>query len=97
MYVVTVTFTLKDNCFDAFMPLMQTQAENSVALEDGCHYFDIAHQADDPSTVFLYEIYTDRAAFDVHLKSNHYNDFNDKVHSMIEEKIVRCYDQHFSG
>ena len=53
MYVVTVTFTLHENCADAFMPLMQAQAENSVRLEDGCHYFDVVHQADDPNTVFL--------------------------------------------
>jgi len=97
MYVVTVTFTLHDNCADVFMPLMKAQAENSVRLEDGCHYFDVVHQADDPNTVFLYEVYTDRFAFDVHLKTNHYNDFNHKVQSLVKDKNVRCFDRHFSG
>ena len=97
MYVVTVTFTLHDNCADAFMPLMQAQAENSVKLEEGCHYFDVVHQSDDPYTVFLYEIYTDRAAFDYHLKSSHFKDFNNKVKSMVKDKKVLCFDRHFSG
>ena len=97
MYVVTVTFTLHENCADAFMPLMQAQAENSVKLEDGCHYFDVVHQADDPNTVFLYEIYTDRAAFDIHLKSYHFNDFDKKIKKMVKDKKVLCFDRHFSG
>ena len=97
MYVVTVTFTLHENCAETFMPLMQAQAENSVRLEDGCHYFDVVHQADDPNTVFLYEIYTDRSAFDIHLKSNHFNDFDKKVKNMVKDKLVWCFDRHFSG
>ena len=97
MYVVTVTFTLHENCADAFMPLMQVQAENSVKFEDGCHYFDVVHQAGDPNMVFLYEIYTDRAAFDIHLKSNHFNDFDEKVKNMVKDKKVLCFDRHFSG
>ncbi len=97
MYVVTVTFTLHDNCADAFMPLMQAQAENSVRLEEGCHYFDVVHQADDLNTVFLYEIYTDRTAFDIHLKSIHFNNFDQKVKNLVKDKSVRCFDRHFSG
>ena len=97
MYVVTVTFTLHDGCAASFMPLMQAQAKNSVTLEEGCHYFDVVHQVDDPNTIFLYELYTDRAAFDDHLKSNHFKDFDEKVKVMVKDKKVRCFDQHFSG
>ena len=97
MYVVTVTFTLHDGMADAFMPLMRAQAENSLKFEDGCHQFDVSHHTDDPYTIFLYELYTDKDAFENHLKSFHFKDFDGKVNSMIKEKTVRCFDQHFAA
>ena len=96
-YVVTVTFTLHDGAAEAFMPLMKAQAENSVRLEEGCHYFDVVHQDDDPNTVFLYEVYSDRAAFDLHLNSNHFNNFDGKVKNLVKDKKVLCFDQRHSG
>lgn len=96
-YVVTVTFTLHDGAAEAFMPLMKEQAENSVRLEEGCHYFDVVHQDDNPNTVFLYEVYSDRSAFDHHLNSNHFNDFDGKVQNLVKDKKVLCFDQRHSG
>ena len=38
--------------------------------------------------VFLYETYTDKDAFDVHLNSKHYLAFNEEVTPWVKEKIV---------
>ena len=96
MYVVTVTFTLHENCADAFMPLMQAQAENSVRLEDGCHYFDVVHQADDP-TRYSSMRFTPIVLHLISFKIIHFNDFDNKVKNMVKDKKVLCFDRHFRG
>jgi len=97
MYVVTVCFEIKPERLEDFMRLMREQALNSRRLEEGCHQFDIAYEANQPTFVFLYELYTDRVAFDLHLESAHYQEFAAQVESMIKNKIVNTYDTHEAG
>ena len=49
MYAVCVTFQIKAGMSEEFMPLMQKQAQNSLALEEACHRFDVCTDADKPS------------------------------------------------
>ena len=42
--------------------------------------------------MFLYEIYTDRAAFDAHLAALHYLEFNELVADWTAEKIVQTFE-----
>jgi len=97
MYAIMVTFTLHDGMADQFMPIMKTQAQNSMAKEDGCLQFDVLCHSDQPDMVSLYEVYHDRNAFDDHLKTNHYSVFSDKIKTMVKDKIVTHFDQHFAG
>jgi quinol monooxygenase YgiN len=41
------------------------------------------------ASVFLYEIYDDRAAFDAHLAAAHFKRFDAAVGSMVASKAVR--------
>ena len=97
MYVVTVIFELHDGQGKTFLPLVKAQAENSMRLEEGCHQFDVTWNEHAPDTVFLYELYEDRAAFDLHLNSDHYHVFSAKVSPLLKDKIVRLYDRYFHG
>ncbi|XDZ66722.1 putative quinol monooxygenase [Alphaproteobacteria bacterium LSUCC0684] len=97
MYVVTVSFEINPESVDDFMRLMRAQAVNSRRLEDGCHQFDIAYEANQPDHIFLYELYRDRVAFDLHLESAHYQEFAAQVESMIVKKIVNTFDTHEAG
>lgn len=97
MYAIMVIFTLHDGMADQFMPIMKTQAQNSMAKEDGCLQFDVLCHSDHPDMVSLYEVYHDRNAFDDHLKTNHYSVFSDKIKTMVKDKIVTHFDQHFAG
>ena len=92
-YAVVVTFKIKPDQYSAFLPLMHANARASVTVEDGCHQFDVATDPDHPNEVFLYEIYEDRAAFDAHLASSHFKDFDERVADMIAAKDVRTYAQ----
>lgn len=91
MFAVTVTFQIKNGMMDAFMPLMVDNARRSLVTEDGCSRFDVCTDQARPHEVFLYEIYEDAAAFQLHLKTAHFLEFDGKVAGMIAEKIVKTY------
>ncbi|MGX9355437.1 putative quinol monooxygenase [Roseobacteraceae bacterium S113] len=90
MYAVTVIFEIAADQIEAFMPLMTHNAQTSRDVEPGCHVFDICR---DGTTIFLYELYSDRAAFDAHLQSAHFKDFDAQVGPMILSKDVRLFSE----
>lgn len=97
MYAVCVTFTTHPGRMAAFLPLMRAQAETSLAREPGCHRFDICTAADAPDTLFLYELYSCRAAFDAHLASAHFRAFDASVAGLVAAKEVRLFDTVLEG
>lgn len=91
MFAVCVTFHLKAGAAPDFMPLMLENARTSLRTEAGCHQFDVATDEASPDAVFLYELYTDRAAFDVHLASAHFVAFDAATRDMIAGKSVTTW------
>ncbi|MEL6681048.1 MAG: putative quinol monooxygenase [Pseudomonadota bacterium] len=92
MYAVCVNFVLKSGMSKDFMPLMLENARVSKQQETGCHQFDVVIDSCDPNTVFLYELYADRAAFDAHLASKHFKVFDKAIRDLIADKIVQTWD-----
>jgi quinol monooxygenase YgiN len=88
MFVITVRFVINEKDIEKFKVRMLQQARDSLELEIDCHQFDVCHDPNNKNIVFLYEIYTDKNAFDIHLNSKHYLAFNDEVTSWVKEKIV---------
>ncbi|MCG8492125.1 MAG: antibiotic biosynthesis monooxygenase [Sneathiellales bacterium] len=91
MLVVTVEIRVKSEKVSDFLGVMLQQAKNSLEREEGCHYFDVCQSADTADLFFLYEIYTDKNAFDIHLQSPHFREFDATVSSWIENKDVRLF------
>lgn len=91
MFVVAVTFQIEMGYMDAFLPLMKQNAETSLEQEAGCHQFDVCQSSSTENVVFLYEVYTDKTAFELHLASNHFREFDKEVAHMIENKLVQTY------
>ena len=89
MYVVIVDFRIKPERVAEFMPLMLENARASRETEPGCRQFDVCVDPADGTAVFLYEVYDDRAAFDVHLASAHFKKFDPAVAPMVASKAVR--------
>ena len=91
MLAVCVTFDIKPERLADFMPLMQDNAAASLNDEPGCHQFDVC--VDHGKTqVFLYELYTDAAAFQAHLQMPHFLSFDQACAEMIAQKTVHTYD-----
>ena len=93
MYVITVVFEIKKEHTDAFATAMRENARASLENELGCHQFDVAFAPDDPTTCFLYELYTDKAAFNVHLATPHFKSFDATVNSWLNGKSVHVYER----
>lgn len=93
MFAVVVTLQIDPAHSAAFLPLMEQNARASLADEPGCHRFDICTDPDRPNDVFLYELYSDAAAFAAHLDSPHFKDFDAATAQMITDKQVATYGQ----
>ncbi len=88
MFVITVDFRVRPEHAEAFHAAVVRQAANSLALEDDCHHFDVCLDLEDEAHVFLYEIYSDEAAFKLHLESAHFRDFDATVKDWVTSKTV---------
>ena len=89
MLAVCVDFEIDLASLDAFLTIMQKNASDSLANEVGCHQFDITQDPQNPTKIFLYELYDDAFAFEVHKKASHYLEFNRLVSEMVKAKSVR--------
>jgi (4S)-4-hydroxy-5-phosphonooxypentane-2,3-dione isomerase len=90
-YVITVSFDINPEARKDFLRLMIANAEASLAQEPGCLRFDVLVPEDGDGEVFLYEVYTSRAAFDLHLASDHFRAFDRATASMVARKTARSY------
>ena len=89
MHVIVVDFKSKPARLAEFMPLMLENASTSRDTEPGCRVFDVCVDPKKETSVFLYEVYDDRAAFDAHLASAHFKRFDAAVAPMLVAKNVR--------
>ena len=88
MYVVTVHFHARKGHEVAFLDAMKQQAKNSLTREEACLQFDVCTAPGDPGHIFLYEVYSDEAAFQAHLESAHFREFNEGTAEWVESKQV---------
>ncbi len=88
MFGLTVAFRLHPGTATRFLPLVRANAAASFA-EPGCLRFDVLVPEDGRDAVFLHEIYTDAAAFDLHLATPHFAAFDAATRAMVAAKDVR--------
>ena len=93
MYVVTVEFKLHADRAAEFLALIRENARTSLQVEQGCRQFDVCHDPEDPAYVFLYELYDDRAAFEAHLATEHFRNFDQLSRSMVSDKQIRLLER----
>ena len=90
-YAITVRFALHEAARERFLALIEQNAATSVREEPGCLQFDVLTPLagpDSKSYVLLYEIYTDRAALDAHVKTQHFQAFDVASRDLVARKDV---------
>ena len=68
---------------------MLENARLSLEHEPGCKQFDVCFDPSEPWECFLYEVYNDKPAFEMHLQMPHFKLFDAKVAEMLDNKIVK--------
>jgi (4S)-4-hydroxy-5-phosphonooxypentane-2,3-dione isomerase len=96
-YVVTVEFRVEPDKFAGFLRLVTENARASAETEPGCQKFDVIVPDASANTVFLYEIYDDRPAFEQHLASAHFLAFDRRCAPMVRSKVVSTGGLHFAS
>lgn len=91
-YVITVEFFLHPGTLEPFLRLIKDNARQSLADEPGCDRFDVLIEKGAPDHIVLYEIYKNRAAFDVHLKSKHFAQFSTASQRYVKDKKIVEYE-----
>jgi autoinducer 2-degrading protein len=89
MLAVVVEFRIHPAHIAGFHQAIVENARLSVQNETGCHQFDVCCDAADPALFYLYELYDDEAAFQVHLSTAHYLQMNAATAHWVDTKVVR--------
>lgn len=92
MFAVSVIFAIKDRHIKAFRESILAHAARTLAREDGCRRFDVGFDAENPVSVFLYELFDNRAAFNLHAESEYLADFFDTAGDWIASKEASRWD-----
>jgi quinol monooxygenase YgiN len=91
LFVVVVEFQLKQGTRSQFRGLIDANADASVRNEPGCLQFDVLEPEGEGDRVLLYEIYSDKAAFEAHLQTEHFHVFNRASESLcLRKSVTRC-------
>ena len=91
MYVVLVTFGIAAGQESVFQARVLAQAHESLEWEAGCLQFHVSRAESGAAEFLLYEVYTDRAAFEHHLASAHYKRFDSDVAALVVRKDVTTW------
>ena len=67
---------------------MKRQAQNSLDKKEGCLQFVVYQDPSDGKSFFLYEVYIDSEAFEAHLQTAHFIDFDRTVKQRTESKVA---------
>ena len=91
LFAIIVEFHLKQGVRPEFRALIDANADASVRTETGCLQFDVLEPEGEGDRVLLYEIYTDKAAFDAHLQTEHFRIFASESEALfLQKQVTRC-------
>jgi (4S)-4-hydroxy-5-phosphonooxypentane-2,3-dione isomerase len=91
-FIVTVLIDVLHSNLAEFQDAILNNAHLTREKEPGCLRFDICVSPANPCQFFLYEIYGQRADFELHLASEHFLHFDKLVAPWIIKKSVQTYD-----
>jgi quinol monooxygenase YgiN len=91
MYVIAVEFTINKEFVSQFRDRIVQQANDSLTNESECHQFDVCFDSSDQTKCFLYEKYTDEAAFEVHRNTDYFTSFAAAVEPWVASKDLKTW------
>ena len=87
MFSLVVQMEVRPEHREEFLAGMAANAEAAVRDEPGCLRFDVSSVAADPNRFFLYELYTDAAAFEAHKASPHFAEWRTVAQQVVVGQV----------
>jgi quinol monooxygenase YgiN len=72
MYIIIAPIQVKSGAKAQVLEALVPNARGAATTEPGCLRFDVIEDAGDPDRLWVYEVYTDEAAFHAHTQAPHY-------------------------
>jgi len=91
MFAVVVTLEAAPGRADDLIAALEANASHS-RHEAGCLKWEWSRHIDAPEKFAIYELYTDKAAFDAHKASSHFDAWRKATEGVVAHKIAGQYD-----
>src|SRR5205823_3501400 len=91
MYVLFVKTHVKPERKEEFLRATFEDGKGSLQNEVGCLQFDVIEDVNDQNTIYLYEVYKDKAANEHHRTTPHFIKWRDAVRETYVEPMEILY------
>jgi autoinducer 2-degrading protein len=88
LYVNAVDIDVVPGKIEDYLAAIKEVGAASIKSEPGCSEFDITVSQKDPNHLFIFEVYENAAAFDAHLKSDHYKKYAAAAKEVVAKREV---------
>lgn len=88
LYVNAVDIDVVPGKIEDYLVAIKEVGAASIKSEPGCSEFDITVSQKDPNHLFIFEVYENAAAFDAHLKSDHYKKYAATAKDVVAKREV---------
>ncbi|QDT00179.1 putative quinol monooxygenase [Adhaeretor mobilis] len=90
MIALSVKFDVAPEHVEAFRVAVLQHAKNSLG-EEGCRRFDVCIDPEDAQRFFLYEMYDDKEALEVHRAADYFTKFGDTIENWVTDKDISLW------
>jgi (4S)-4-hydroxy-5-phosphonooxypentane-2,3-dione isomerase len=88
LYINAVDIDVVPGQIENYLAAIEEVGAAAIKTEPGCSEFDITISQKDPNRLFIFEVYDNAAAFDAHLKSDHYKKYAAAVKDIVAKREV---------
>jgi quinol monooxygenase YgiN len=87
-YINAVDIDVVPGQIENYLAAIKDVGAATIKTEPGCSEFDISVSQKDPNHLFIFEVYDSAAAFDAHLKTDHYKKYAATAKDIVAKREV---------
>jgi autoinducer 2-degrading protein len=88
LYINAVDIDVVPGRVENYLAAIKEVGAATIKTEPGCSEFDITVSQKDPNHLFIFEVYDNAAAFEAHLKTDHYKKYAATAKDIVAKREV---------
>ena len=88
LYINAVDIDVVPGQLENYLAAIKEVGAAAIKTEPGCSEFDVTVSQKDPNHLFIFEVYNNAAAFEAHLKSDHYKKYAAAAKDIVAKREV---------